>query len=456
MLKYTVKKGKILLSWLRIENSTTDKEKNLSKSIYDKIREILSSFEELERLKKIAASQTAGIWRIKRAKIILGTLANKSIETLVLEVRVPPESIIKCQESFANEGLKYLEYPDRRPTQRETNVEQILTCLENPPQADSKLWDIITARYIGHDFSVREIQKIRDLISSNPSFKRNEIARNVCKLFNLYQSNGKIKLTQVYQILKRMDMDNLICLPPPIYQRTYKRKKINKSLSSISMNPDEKNFLNQSDIGQLQFIPVQKNEDLCLWQELIKQYHYINISSMFGSQIRYLVYSSKVLPVKRKLFEGCNSDCGITSSPEKYLLAALGFAACAWRISSREEFIGWTDEQRIKNFKLVISNVRFLILPWIKSPNLASRILGGIAKQLPIDWEARYNYRPVLLETFVQLDRFQGTCYRAANWIQIGKTEGYSLYRRYRKNVSVKAILVYPLHKNFRQILCRL
>jgi len=172
-----------LLRWLRTENSTKDNEENLSKSIYDKIREILNSSGELERLKKIAASQTAGIWRVKRAKIILGTLANKSIERLVLEVRVPPESIIKCQAGFANAGLQYLEYPDRKPTQRETNVERIFACLENPPQTDTKLWDIIKARYIGHDFSVRDIQKIRDLISSNPNFNRNEIARNVCFFF---------------------------------------------------------------------------------------------------------------------------------------------------------------------------------------------------------------------------------------------------------------------------------
>lgn len=454
-----------MLRWLRTENGTKDKEEYLNKSVYDKIRDILSSSKELKRLKKIATSQTAGIWRIKRAKIILGTLANKSIERLVLEVRVPPESIIKCQAGFANEGLKYLEYPDRKPTQREANVERVLAYLENLLQTDSKLWDIIKVRYIGHDFSVREIQKIRDLISSNPNFSRNEIARNVCLLFNLYQSNGKIKLTQVSQILKRMDMDNLICLPPPIQRRTYKRKKLNKSLPSISMSSDEKIFLNQSDIGQLQFIPTQKNEDLCLWRELIRQYHYINTSIMFGPQMRYLVYGSKVLPgtydilktnLQKSLFENCTSDCCIKRPRENYLLAALGFAACAWRISSRDEFIGWTDEQRIKNIKLVINNVRFLILPWIKSPNLASRILGGIAKRLPIDWEARYNYRPVLLETFVQLDRFRGTCYRAANWIQIGKTEGYSLYRRYRKNISVKALFVYPLRKNFRQILCKL
>lgn len=451
-----------MLRWLSSENSPEDKEENLSESNYDKIREILSSFEEFERLKKIANSRTAGIWRIKRAKIILGTLANKSVERLVLEVRIPPESVIRCQAGFANEGLKYFEHPDRKPTQREAKVERILAFLENPLplQTDSKLWDKINVRYIGHDFSAIEIQKIRDVISSNPNFNRNEIARNVCYLFNLYQSNGKIKLVQVYQILKRMDMDNIIYLPSPIQRIIYKRKKINKPLPS--MNPDKEIILNQSDIVQLQFIPVQKNEDLCLWRELISQYHYINTSILFGPQMKYLVYG-KVQPgagdiigtnSQCSLFESCAPDCYI-KSPRRYLLAALGFAACAWRISSRDEFIGWTDEQRIRNIKLVINNVRFLILPWIKSPNLASRIQGDIVKQLPIDWEEQYNYRPVLLETFVQLDRFKGTCYQAANWIQIGKTKGYSLYRKYRKNTSVKALFVYPLCKNFRQILCQ-
>jgi hypothetical protein len=102
----------------------------------------------------------------------------------------------------------------------------------------------------------------------------------------------------------------------------------------------------------------------------------------------------------------------------------------------------------------VVNNSRFLIVPWIKSPNLASRILGAIAKHLPDDWQAHYARRPVLLETFVGLDKFKGTCCRAANWVQIGVTEGYSLYSQYRKRAETKGIFVYPLDKNFRKILC--
>jgi hypothetical protein len=137
------------------------------------------------------------------------------------------------------------------------------------------------------------------------------------------------------------------------------------------------------------------------------------------------------------------------------LLAVLGFAASAWRLSSRDEFIGWSDEQRVSNLRYVIGNARFLILPWIKSPNLASRILGGIVRQLPRDWEDRYNYRPVLLETFVQTDRFAGTCYKAANWIHLGATSGYSLYgSSQKKGVPRKAVYVYPMSKKFRTVLC--
>ena len=113
---------------------------------------------------------------------------------------------------------------------------------------------------------------------------------------------------------------------------------------------------------------------------------------------------------------------------DKVLLAVLGFAASSWRLASRDKFIGWNDEQRTANLRYVVGNSRFLILPWIKYPNLLSLILGGIVRQLPQDWADQYHYRPVLLETFVQLDRFAGTCYKAANWIQLGTTIGYSLY----------------------------
>ncbi len=222
--------------------------------------------------------------------------------------------------------------------------------------------------------------------------------------------------------------------------------------------------LSQSDIEQLQFIPALSKKDLTLWKDLIEQYHYINTTRFFGAQMRYLVYGGKELSEITDIYK-----TGSERLTEKYLkkqyadmprgqnlLAVLGFAAGSWRLSSRDTFIGWSDEQRTANLKFVVNNSRFLILPWIKSPNLASRILGGISRQIPFDWEARYNYRPVLLETFVQRDRFKGTCYRAANWIHIGASEGYSLHSKYRKEAITKNIFIYPLCKEFKKKLCKI
>ena len=137
-------------------------------------------------------------------------------------------------------------------------------------------------------------------------------------------------------------------------------------------------------------------------------------------------------------------------------LGALGFSAAAWRVSCRDDYIGWTDMQRIANLALVLNNSRFLILPWIQIPNLASRILGAVVRQAPRDWEARYGRRPVLLETFVERDRFRGTCYKAANWIEVGNTAGYSLYGYEKRRAQPsRSVFLLPLNKRFRDILCQ-
>lgn len=446
-----------MLRWLALENGEIDENLDQRKTVQAKINKIVNSIEKLENLKTIAQSRTMGIWRIKRAKIILGTLAGKTVEKMVLDVRVPPASILECQDLFAEHGFNYFKNPKRGPTQREALVEQLLTFLENPPSKRSKKWHTVSVRYIGHNFFVKQIQQIRDLISNHPEFSRSEIAHQVCLFFDLYQPNGKIKLTQTNSILKRMDMDNVITLPLP--QKRWESNKQKRPLINSFPKAGKKVNLNTSDIRHLQFIPVYSKKDSTLWREIIEEFHYIKNSRLFGAQLRYLVYGDKMLPGTIGILK--SNNCNDTDrywakyynnvERGKHLVAALGFASSAWRLSSRESFIGWSDKQRETNLRLVVNNVRFLILPWIKSKYLASRILGGIAKQLPIDWEARYNYRPVLLETFVQLDRFKGTCYKAANWIQIGQTEGYSLVSSYKKHVSTKSVLVYPLCSDFRK-----
>jgi len=133
----------------------------------------------------------------------------------------------------------------------------------------------------------------------------------------------------------------------------------------------------------------------------------------------------------------------------------MGFAAAAWSLKPRDRFIGWTPQQRKKNLHRVVNDARFLILPWIRSKCLASRILGTVAGKLPHDWETRYGYTPVLMETFILSGRFQGTCYRAANWLHVGQTRGRGKRDRYENYpVPVKDIFLYPLHKQFRYALC--
>jgi len=450
-----------LLCWLESTNGEDEREREERKRIQTKVREVLGSRGRLEKVKEIAGSKTAGIWRIKRAKILLGTLQGRSVEELVLDVRVPPESVMGCQRGFAEKGSRYFEQPERKPSRREAVVERMLAFLEAPPPARSRLWESVRVRYIGHDFSAGQIQKIRDLIASNPGTCRNRISRELCSTYGLYQSNGDIKLGQMNDILKRMEMDNLVSLPPRRPENTrclpYTPQK-----GSVEM-PAESVSLDPPTVRRLQFIPVCAKEDLLLWGGLIEQYHYIARSRIFGAQMRYLVYGGQEVPGTLNVARRAPKNPPGRDWARRYLdvprgehlLGALGFGAGAWRLSSRDRFIGWSAQQREANLRFVVNNVRFLILPWIRSPNLASRILGAVAKQLPFDWEARYRYRPVLLETFVQLGRFSGTCYRAANWIEIGRTEGYSLFKKYKGSTPVKAVLVSPLCNDFRRILCR-
>ena len=136
-------------------------------------------------------------------------------------------------------------------------------------------------------------------------------------------------------------------------------------------------------------------------------------------------------------------------------LACALFGAAAWKIRPRDAFIGWTANQRQTHLGGVVNNSRFLILPWVRVPELASHILGRVARRVARDWQARYSHPVVLLETFVERSRFRGSCYRAANWICVGQTQGRTRQdRQHQLQAPVKDILVYPLQANFRAQLC--
>lgn len=282
--------------------------------------------------------------------------------------------------------------------------------------------------YCGRLFTGKEIDRIRQLIASDRKLNRVQLSRIACDEFSWLRPDGGSKEMSCRVAMLRMERDGLITLPPP--QKGNGNGKNRPRLTSIS-DPKEAVSLPAGALGKLLFRPVNIPDDSKCWNELIERYHYLGYKPLPGAQIRYLVFGNSHL-----------------------LLAALGFGAAAWTVAPRDRFIGWTAQQRKHNLHLVVNNARFLILPWVTSHNLASRILAGIARQLPHDWQERYSYKPVLLETFVEQKRFRGTCYRAANWTHVGQTQGRGkLDRQNRYSVPVKDIFLYPLEKHFRQTL---
>jgi len=284
-------------------------------------------------------------------------------------------------------------------------------------------------RYCGRTFSVKEIDWIRNLITANPDYHRLALSRMVCQQFQWLRPDGRLKDMSCRVAMLRMHRDGLVCLPSP--RRKNGNGKNHPKLTFLS-DPQDPISAPAGKLGELSFHQVSTTKDASLWNELIQRYHYLGHKPLPGAQIKYFVYCSR-------------GD----------LLAALGFGAAAWKVAPRDRFIQWSAEQRVQNLHLIVNNARFLILPWVTSKNLASRILARVAKQLPDDWQTRYHYQPVLLETFVQKDRFTGTCYRAANWTLLGQTQGRGKLDRYNKRpLPFKNIFVYPLSKSFRKILC--
>ena len=167
------------------------------------------------------------------------------------------------------------------------------------------------------------------------------------------------------------------------------------------------------------------------WNQLIREHHYLGYTPLAGAQIRYLAAAPAAGPI-----------------------AALAFAASAWKCAPRDTWIGWDPATRQANLNLICGNARFLIHPDITVPNLASWLLAAVTRRLPADWRARYGYAPVLAETFVETGRFTGASYRAANWTRVGQTKGRGkLDRRHEHALPVKDIYLYPLHRRWQQIL---
>jgi len=278
-----------------------------------------------------------------------------------------------------------------------------------------------TVRYCGRDFTLEQIETIRAIIAQEPTRTRAHLSRIICKTFDWYKPDGGLKDMSCRVAMLRMHADGLIRLPPPRHRSSGGRCRIRITETT---DPKPRIKLQKGRLPDIDLrIVTQKHSTL--WNEYIHRYHYLGYKPLPGAQLRYMVLANG------------------------QILALLGFSAAAWRTAPRDEFIGWNDQQRQRYLYLVVNNSRFLILPWVCMKNLASRILAAASKRLSRDWQIRYGYRPVLLETFVETGRFRGTSYKAANWIFVGQTKGRGKLGDHHNQGPKKDIWIYPLATDF-------
>ncbi len=280
-------------------------------------------------------------------------------------------------------------------------------------------------RYGGRTFTLDEVESIRTVTEDAWNESRSDIARAVCAALHWVRRDGQPNIGACGIALRRMEADGVIWLPLPTKEPFGRRRE-----RTTASDPQEPITGSRGDLKDLHLTVVQPGSPQArLWHEFMERYHYLANGTMAGDQLRYLC---------------CDGD---------RVLAALGFGSAALRLGARDRLIGWTDEERKAYLHLVVENRRFLVLPWVEVKGLASSLLGLAARRLPLDFQERYGYRPVLLETFVERGRYAGTSYAAANWIRIGHTQGRGRLAPTHQRKPIKDIWLYPLAADFRLVL---
>ena len=282
------------------------------------------------------------------------------------------------------------------------------------------------ARYCGREFSEKEMARIAELVVSLPT--RRAIADALCDALCWRRPDGRRKDMSARVALLRMERDGLLTLPPP------RNANGNGKIARYQTPPQPRLPLvtpaSFEALGAVELVVVSTKAASKRWRELVSSYHYLGYTPFAGAQLRYLIES------------------------RSGTLGALGFAASAWSCAPRDAHIGWDAPTRKARLHLVVGNARFLILPEVRVPNLASHVLSRVARRLRTDWQDAYGYAPVLLETFVETGRFTGASYKAANWTLVGRTKGRGKLDRTNEHaLAVKDIYLYPLHRNYRAIL---
>lgn len=274
----------------------------------------------------------------------------------------------------------------------------------------------------------RELVTIDELIRTQGERGRTYISKQLCLLWDWRLPNGQLKDIACRDLLRRLEKRGLIELPPPLRPA---RRPGYKNTTLLPADFVEKP-LSQTlhDFSGIDIEMVRGSRQEGLYNALIDSWHYLGYHQGTGEQLKYIIRG------------------------DAQVLAAIGFGGAAFKAAARDQLIGWDKKARERHLVNVVNNNRFLILPWIRVPHLASYILGHISRRIRTDWHGYYKRDIVLLETFVEQGRFKGTCYKAANWRHIGQTTGRGRNDRYSvNNVPIKDIYIYPLDRYYQQIL---
>lgn len=284
-------------------------------------------------------------------------------------------------------------------------------------------------RVQGRNLFPDDITDIRNQIAEHPDWHRTRLSQEICAKWNWTDEVGRPKDMACRTMLLKLERRGLLTLP--LRRKTNVNQSRGKSFEPVLHATSVIN----TPLGSLQPISLScadRGDKALLWQTLLTQYHYLGFTTRVGQNLAYVAYACDGRPV-----------------------ACLLFGAAAWKTAPRDAFIGWSATQREQNISRIVNNMRFLIPPWVNVPHLASHILAMALRRLPDDWLIKYGFKPVLIETFVERDRFKGTCYKAANWQCVGATTGRTRQDRYSKiKVPIKDIYVYPLCRNFKKTLC--
>ncbi len=288
-----------------------------------------------------------------------------------------------------------------------------------------------TARTIqGRRGTADDLGTIQNLIAAHPDWHRTRLSQELCRQWNWVNEKGRLKDMAARALLRKLDSTGLIELPAPV--RSANNRFRNRPVVLDSLDLEATSIEGRlSDLQPIRIHSVESTEESRLFCGLLQQHHYLGYSGPVGENLQYLIHDRR-----------------------GRLLGCMLYGAAAWQVADRDQFIGWDEAARQQGLSRIANNMRFLILPWVRVPNLASHLLALTRQCISMDWQEKYGHPILLLETFVEQRRFAGTCYQADNWIPVGQTRGRSRNHNSRDpRVPIKSVWLYPMCRGFRRLL---